>query len=204
MNLDEVIKEHSGLVYYIINMKFKWAQKFVLCEYEDLLQEGFIALMNANRLFDPDRNIKFSTYACSAIYQQLRQYVSTHISILTTPTDFFYHKRNKGRHGKVAVRGGRFSELFRETNNISWKLDRMIKELGIEDRRSLDDQEEWDLVQKIIGRKLNDREKYILEKRSEGQTLEKIGYKYGITKERIRQVEYRALQKIREEVEDCI
>lgn len=45
---------------------------------------------------------------------------------------------------------------------------------------------------------LSQREKAILRMREEGKTLEEIGDKFGVTKERIRQLEERAHTKIKE------
>jgi RNA polymerase sigma factor (sigma-70 family) len=45
---------------------------------------------------------------------------------------------------------------------------------------------------------LGDREKDILTRRSEGYSLEELGGAYGICRERVRQIERRAKQKIRD------
>lgn len=41
------------------------------------------------------------------------------------------------------------------------------------------------------------REKFVLRKRSKGETLEKIGLKFQVTEARIRQIEKEAIQKIK-------
>ncbi len=41
------------------------------------------------------------------------------------------------------------------------------------------------------------KEKYILSKRAQGLTLEKIGKKFGVTEGRIRQIEKKAISKIK-------
>jgi DNA-directed RNA polymerase sigma subunit (sigma70/sigma32) len=41
------------------------------------------------------------------------------------------------------------------------------------------------------------REKYVLQKRSRGETLEKIGLKFSVTEARIRQIEKEAIKKIK-------
>jgi len=44
--------------------------------------------------------------------------------------------------------------------------------------------------------------RYGLERGSESETLEQVGTRFNVTKERIRQIESRAMQKIRKIVED--
>jgi len=52
---------------------------------EDLVQEGSIGLLNAVDLFDPDRGVKFSTYACHLITSQIQHYLRDRGRLIRQP-----------------------------------------------------------------------------------------------------------------------
>lgn len=68
-NLDEVIKENSNLVYSICSKYRNYA------DIEDLYQEGIIGLIRAYKNFNPEYNVKFSTYAFTFIVGEVHKYI---------------------------------------------------------------------------------------------------------------------------------
>ena len=64
--LDHLMRQHIGLVHFILRRQYRGD-----LAYEDLLQEGRIALWQAVLHFDPHRGIAFSTYAGVAIERQI-------------------------------------------------------------------------------------------------------------------------------------
>ena len=67
---DRLVEENMGLV----SMAVKRYMGFGV-DYEDLMQIGSIGLLKAARGFDPDKNIKFSTYAVAKIIGEIKTYL---------------------------------------------------------------------------------------------------------------------------------
>ncbi|MGN1333755.1 MAG: sigma-70 family RNA polymerase sigma factor [Anaerovoracaceae bacterium] len=65
---EELIREHTGLVKSVA-LRLSYA-----CdeELDDLIQIGYIGLLKAARRFDPERGLKFSTYAVPMIAGEIR------------------------------------------------------------------------------------------------------------------------------------
>jgi RNA polymerase sigma factor (sigma-70 family) len=68
---DALVRQHQGLVQAVLRR-----QVWNGIPYEDLLQEGQIALWQAILHFDPQRGIAFSTYAWVAISRRLWQAIA--------------------------------------------------------------------------------------------------------------------------------
>ena len=63
---DEIDNRYIKLVSF-------YAKRFSnqICDYEDLLQEGFIAYVNAKTCFDPSKKISFETYLSAAVKNRM-------------------------------------------------------------------------------------------------------------------------------------
>ena len=139
-----------------------------------LVSDGNMSLIRAVEKFDYARGNKFSTYASWAIMKNFAR----------TIPDEFKHRDRFRTTGE---------ELF-----LAKKDDRKdpIAEESAHQRRQRE-------VNRILNR-LDDREQRIiaarfgLGRRNEPQTLKEVGEELGVTKERIRQLEARALTKLRE------
>lgn len=203
----------------------------------DLVQEGNIGLMEAADRFDPERNVRFSTYASWWIVAAIQNYILRNASIVraaTTPKQrrlFFNLRRLRARNG--AGFDGRLTDADRtrlaeqlgvtvaEVEKMEAHLARPDQSLnatvGQED--SLEQQDlladngptpediviDTNRVQARSGyikqalAKLSPRERDIIASRyldDRRTTLAEIGEEYGVSKERIRQIEGRALQKM--------
>ena len=64
--LDHLMRQHAGLVHFVLRRQYRGD-----LAYEDLLQEGRMALWQAVLHFDPYRGIAFSTYAGVAIERRI-------------------------------------------------------------------------------------------------------------------------------------
>ena len=66
---DLLVKMHQNLVRYLASKFINRGEPF-----DDLIQVGTIGLINAIDRFDPERGIKFSTYATPTIVGEIRRY----------------------------------------------------------------------------------------------------------------------------------
>jgi RNA polymerase sigma-B factor len=67
---DELICTHLPLVYTIAHRYHSYTEPL-----DDLIQEGSIGLLKAVDCFDPERGVRFSTYACHLITSQILHYL---------------------------------------------------------------------------------------------------------------------------------
>lgn len=137
----------------------------------ELISDGNISLMRAVDKFDYTRGFKFSTYATWAIMKNFARSV---------PEQRHHHERYQtGRDELLGVasssaeepEGGEFL-LVREV------VERMLATLEPRERDIL-------------------RQRFGLDDRGEVRTLEQIGRRFGVSKERVRQLEARAMGKLR-------
>lgn len=206
----------------------------------DLVQEGYVGLLEAAARFEPAREVRFSTYATWWIRASMQDYVLRNWSIVRGGTSsaqkalFFNLRRLRA---KLARSGDLLSqpEIYQE---ISQALGVSEKDVAVMDSRLsgadtslnapvgeddsgtatrmdflVDDGPLQDaLVEESIDgdrrtlwlrdsmQVLNEREMRIIRKRrlsEEGATLESLGVELGISKERVRQIENRALEKMK-------
>lgn len=206
----------------------------------DLVQEGYVGLLEAAARFEPAREVRFSTYATWWIRASMQDYVLRNWSIVRGGTSsaqkalFFNLRRLRA---KLARNGDLLSqpEIYQE---ISQALGVSEKDVAVMDSRLsgadtslnapvgeddsgtatrmdflVDDGPLQDaLVEESIDgdrrtlwlrdsmQVLNEREMRIIRKRrlsEEGATLESLGVELGISKERVRQIENRALEKMK-------
>ena len=78
--LKELIIENQDLIYSIIH-------KFRSKDVEDLFQAGCIGLINAYRKFNPNMNVKFSSYAYNYIVGEIYQYLINNHIIRQSPSN---------------------------------------------------------------------------------------------------------------------
>ena len=204
----------------------------------DLVQEGNVGLMLAAARFDPEREVRFSTYASWWIRSSIQDFVLRNWSIVRTGTTaaqkslFFNLKRLRA---KIDDTG----DGIMTPQNKSWiathlgvperDVENMASRLSASDRSlnaplATDSEAQWqDLLEdenevtetRVMEmhdserrrrwilealKTLTERENLIIRERrftDDTVTLEVLGKRLGISKERVRQIEHQALGKLR-------
>lgn len=209
----------------------------------DLLQEGNVGLMEAAARFDPDRNVRFSTYAVWWIRAAIQDFVLRNWSMVrlgstTQEKALFFNLRRlrakiAGADGALEADGARrriAAALEVQLGQVEKMEARLAgpdqsanaplgedgvsewQDLLVDDAPSPEDtvqrgrdgalRSRW-LKKALTG--LPAREQHIIRKRhlrDEATTLAELGAELGISKERVRQIEHRALRELRRRVLD--
>src|SRR5882762_10490052 len=186
----------------------------------DLVQEGNIGLMKAVDRFQYRRGFKFSTYATWWIRQAITRAIADHSRTIRIPVHMVETLNRISRVNRNLVnemgREATPEELAQRTGVPAKKV-RLILESSrkplsletpiVEDKstgspnESLLNQDLTTQVERALSM-LSPKEKEILRLRfgigEEGEhTLEEVGKRFEVTRERIRQIEAKALRKLR-------
>ncbi|WP_375624337.1 MULTISPECIES: RNA polymerase factor sigma-32 [unclassified Bartonella] len=233
--MHQIAAAHMRLVIAIAN-RFK---RFKM-PLGDLVQEGYVGLLEAAARFEPDREVRFSTYATWWIRASIQDYILRNWSIVRGGTSssqkalFFNLRRLRAKliqddsalskqdiFRTIAEKLGvsvrdvetmdfRFSSsdnslsvsVSENSDNSIAKMDVLVDDSPLPDaliEQVIDGQRRTQWLYDAL-QILNERELEIIRFRrlnEEGATLEVLGEKLGISKERVRQIEARALQKLR-------
>jgi RNA polymerase primary sigma factor len=199
----------------------------------DLISAGNLGLIEAAKRFDPDKNVKFISYAVWWIRQAIMQTIFQQTGAVRIPVkESLFIAKVKETYEKLKEELGREpteEEIAKRLNTSVKKvknalsivrlpisLDMPLGEGGEEDFTLLDvlskkgtEDIEKELIEETIHKELesmldvlDQREKEIIKMRyglngEEPKTLEEVGEKLGISRERVRQLEQRALKKLK-------
>ncbi|TVR06721.1 MAG: RNA polymerase factor sigma-32 [Salinarimonadaceae bacterium] len=211
----------------------------------DLIQEGHVGLLEAAARFEPDRDVRFSTYATWWIRASVQDYILRNWSIVRGGTSsaqkalFFNLRRLRAKlsrggeermsdaiYGEIAEAIGvskadvatmdvRLSGYDASLNapiaegegDSAERMDFLVDGASLPDEtvsEVIDAERRARWLRGALSH-LNERELRILQERrlSEDQaTLDALGVRLGISKERVRQIESRALEKLRKALID--
>jgi RNA polymerase sigma factor (sigma-70 family) len=153
-------------------------------DFADLVSEGNMALLRSVDKFDCTRGFKFSTYACRAILKAFsRQGMKLSKYRQRFPTDF-----------DPALEKSNHLENVRRTHEEECALE--VKHLVLNNEADLTQVEQTVIHHRFgLG---NDK------KPGESLTLEQVGQIIGVTKERVRQIQNKALEKLRLHLEEHV
>jgi RNA polymerase primary sigma factor/RNA polymerase sigma factor len=177
---EEAVKTKNQVVQANLRLVVSIAKRHVNStdDFFALVSDGNISLIRAVEKFDYSRGNKFSTYASWAIMKNFARSIPDefkHRDRFRTTTEELFMAQEDDRVNPYAVET-EHRQRVRQVNRI---LDR------------LDERE-----QKIIVARFG------LGARGEPLTLKEVGEEMGVTKERVRQLEARALTKLREAASD--
>jgi RNA polymerase sigma-32 factor len=213
----------------------------------DLIQEASLGLMKAADKFDPDRGVRFSTYAVWWIKASIQDHVMRNWSMVRTGSTssqkslFFNMRRVQARLEREAAAAGERLDKHQLRQMIATEVGVPLHDVEmmegrlagsdfslnatqssddegrewietledehaqqssqVEEDKDIDTLRGW-LVTALSG--LNDREQFIVRERKlrdEPRTLESLGNELGLSKERVRQLEAAAFQKMRKDLE---
>lgn len=207
----------------------------------DLIQEGHVGLLEAGARFEPDRDVRFSTYATWWIRASIQDYILRNWSIVRGGTSsaqkalFFNLRRLRARlsqaaagdssidihqsiataigvsRNDVALMDARLSGSDMSLNaplteadngGSAERVDFLVDNAPLPDEtvsETIDTERRVKWLRSALT-VLSDRELKILRARrlsEESATLESLGDNMGISKERVRQIESRALEKLK-------
>jgi RNA polymerase sigma-32 factor len=203
----------------------------------DLIQEGNVGLMQAAARFEPDREVRFSTYASWWIRSAMQDYVLRNWSIVRTGTTaaqkalFFNMRRLRNQienDGETLTDENRqwiadqlkvglsdVTEMEIRFSGADQSLNAPLRDTGDDELQDFMPDGAPNPEDVVIGQHdaqirsrwlaealcdLSPREQQIIRQRrleDEGVTLEHLGREFGISKERVRQLERRAMNKLR-------
>lgn len=232
--LHELIKSYTRLVISVASRFRNYGLPM-----GDLIQEGNIGLMEAANRFDPERDVRFSTYATWWIRSSIQDYVLRNWSIVRTGTTaaqkslFFNMRRlrsqieskagqeglgDEGRAEIAQTLGVKVSDVETMEGRLTGgdaSLNATFGEDSDHDWQSMLSDDRPNPEEIVIGTKdararsrwlnealsdLSDREQTIIRERHLGDetvTLEELGKELGVSKERVRQLEQRAMEKLK-------
>lgn len=206
----------------------------------DLIQEGHVGLLEAAARFEPERDVRFSTYATWWIRASMQDYILRNWSIVRGGTSsaqkalFFNLRRLRAKlaRDRATDSAQMFATIAQAIGVSQADVELMDTRLSgpdvslnapvaqnenssmtehvefLVDDKPLPDEAVGDTID--TGRRVNwlrealtvlsDRELRIVRERrltEESATLEALGDRLGISKERVRQIENRAIEKLR-------
>ena len=232
--LHALVISHFRLV---VSQAAQYARRYGL-SFADLMQEGNLGLMQATDRFDPDRGVRFSTYAIWWIRAAIQDFVLRNWSVVrigTTTTEkrlFFNLRRLRARiasangdslshehHAEIArtlgVTVDAVDDMDARLSGADQSIDAPVDEAGTTDwsdmlvdqqpspEEIVGDRLEQQTYRRWLDRALAElppREALIIRRRhlrERAQTLEELGLELAVSKERVRQLEKRALTRLR-------
>jgi RNA polymerase sigma factor (sigma-70 family) len=194
---------------------------------EDLLQEGYIGLLEAAKRYDPEREIRFTTYARWWVRAQITRCIENTGRLIRIPGGAIEQTRNLLTVMEQYINEGKEYNLEEIANGLGMSFKRANMLLKQQSAISLDSEdpegnalmdtipsdvdiaenelqqsEALNIIQTKFTDFLDSREQYILIHHfgldgNPKQTMREIGEHISLSKERVRQIECKAIERLR-------
>lgn len=170
-----LLNAHRG---FACKQAFYWSRRLRRMDYDDILQQCFMGMLRAIKRFDLSREFRFLTLAGWFIRHAINE-LERKNDVIVIP------KNMSDRRGEVRV-----IELTKDHTEYNKQLHtRSVAEAALESGERV----EW-LRERL--KRLPRRSQDVLLSHADGETLEEIAQRYGVTRECIRQIEKRAMNRI--------
>ncbi|MBI5889021.1 MAG: sigma-70 family RNA polymerase sigma factor [Deltaproteobacteria bacterium] len=203
-NIDDAHKLVISNLRYVVRIAFEFRNYGM--RMADLIQEGNIGLMHAVKKFDPGKGFRLITYATWWIRSSIQEFILktkglVRRNVKALKKGFFYKKENGAHQDEINAQND-LSLNVPVAGGTATHLDLLCDAGPNQEERYASMEENAHVRQEVesaMGR-LNDRERFIIEKRvmaEEPASLNALGEKLGLTRERVRQIETQALKKLK-------
>ncbi|MFN7967691.1 MAG: RNA polymerase sigma factor RpoD/SigA [Acidobacteriota bacterium] len=224
---EEALAAREALILDNLWLVARMARKYMNhgIEIDDLLQVGIEGLFRAEEKFEVERGYRFVTYASSWVYQSIMRHIAVHSRLIRLPVHLFERGQEidvaAAELRQTLERDPTLTEIAAAIDSneslvrahlvtsrpVSLDASPQVRILA-ESLPDRDDPEAiaeaaelTDVLDRVFAT-ITNRERDILERRfglidGKSYTLEQIGRRYGVTRERIRQIEDKALKRVR-------
>lgn len=180
-----LILRHLGFVHMLIARVCKRA-KFKQ-PYDELVAVAVAKFVQCIMLFDPSHGVKITTYSGLGIEQEVQKAINRD-SPITRP----YNVPDNPQHMPAWERAGRPSVDMHEPKHAP-----LMPSIAGDGFARLEHEERKDIVRWAFDQ-LNVREKSVMVMRKvDGMTLQEVGAVLGCTRERVRQIEVKAIARMK-------
>lgn len=208
--IQKLVERNLGLVGHLINQCS--SHDISYCR-EDRMQDGSAGLVKAAYRFDPERNIKFSTYACWWIKQEARLGYMSMARTIRWPSNVYQamgkgkdaFMSSMGRNGEVVYAATSLEPIsINEPKNNECNED-FVNSLKSPNSLSLEDlvvnRQTAEIINDSIDSALTEREAQVIRARfgidqQSDHILADIGQLLGVSPERVRHIQNSAVVKL--------
>jgi RNA polymerase sigma factor (sigma-70 family) len=183
---------------------------------DDLTQDAVVGLLRALERYDPERGVPFMAWAEVWVRQALQQALAEHGRPLRLTRHVLWDLHElKGCNEALGRDHGREPRTIELAEALRWPVERVVATLALgqtpERPEALDLLEDplgeaayYDVLTRVSAEQvrpllleLSEREREIVQRRGHGASLRQVGRALGVSGERVRAIEERALAKVR-------